>query len=170
MTTGRINQVTILSERTNVRTQPPEGSELYQARRRRSDPSRYSEKTKSPNSVPTDSIAPTEFPKGRSTASHVGCFHRYISAAYTPQEEKIYASSRTVVRKLSKTIPKDLMNIWQSQQSTNRKWCLPKIDRASDAAKPQATTKRQCCDVAGIVKPILPVKRIKRPLLVRKQD
>src|SRR5689334_19603292 len=115
MTTGRINQVTILSLRTEARKQLPEGSELYQARRRRSDPSCHSERTKSPDSVPTDSIAPTEFPKRRSTASHVGCFHHYISAAYTPQEEKIHASSHAFARKLGRTIPKDLMNNWQSQ-------------------------------------------------------
>ena len=162
MTTGRINQVTILSLRTDARKQLPEGSELYQARRRRSDPSCHSERTKSPDSVPTDSIAPTEFPKKRSTTSHAGCHHHHISAAYTPQEEKIYALSRTFMRKLSKTIPKDLMNSWQGQQSTNPNCCLPKIDRTSDPVKPQAIYHvGYSYGDAGAVKPELSGRRVK---------
>lgn len=46
-----------------------------------------------------------------------------ISVAYTPQEEKTYASSRACTRKLDKVVPKDLVNIWQSQQSTDPKRC-----------------------------------------------
>lgn len=46
-----------------------------------------------------------------------------ISVAYTPREEKTYTLSRACTRKLSKAIPKDLVNIWQSQQSTDPKWC-----------------------------------------------
>jgi len=51
MTTGRINQVTILSQRAETQRQPPEGSELYQARRRRSAPNRHSIAAKGNNSV-----------------------------------------------------------------------------------------------------------------------
>lgn len=45
----------------------------------------------------------------------------YTSVAYTPQEEKTYALSRINMRKLSKAVPKDLVNIWRSQQSTDPK-------------------------------------------------
>ena len=35
------------------------------------------------------------------------------------------------MRKLGKAVPEDLVNIWQSQQSTDPKWCPPKFDGAS---------------------------------------
>jgi len=44
-----------------------------------------------------------------------------ISVTYTPQEEKTYALSRMYMRKLGKAVPKNLVNIWQSQQSTDSK-------------------------------------------------
>jgi hypothetical protein len=44
-----------------------------------------------------------------------------ISVAYSPQEEKIHASSRIETRKLGRIVPKDLVNIWHSQQSTDPK-------------------------------------------------
>ena len=74
----------------------------------------------------TDSIAPTEFPKNWSAASHTRRLRRSISATYSPREEKVYTSSRICTRKLGKTVPKDLVFRWQGQQSTDPKSCPPK--------------------------------------------
>lgn len=54
-----------------------------------------------------------------------------ISAAYSPQEEKTHASTREDTRKLGRVVPKDLVNVWRSQQSTDPKWCPPETDGAS---------------------------------------
>jgi hypothetical protein len=43
------------------------------------------------------------------------------SATYSLQEEKTHASTRSKPRKLGRVVPKGLMNIWQSQQSTDPK-------------------------------------------------
>ena len=122
MTTGRINQVTILSPSTEMHEQTPAKGASFTEQ---GDAEALQVAALSGPGAPavqaTDSIAPTEFPKGWSATSHAGCCHRYISAACIPQEEKISASSRTCVRKLSKTVPEDLVNSWQSQQSTDPK-------------------------------------------------
>ena len=72
MTTGRINQVTILNPGAQgTRAQPPEGSGKYEAgsrtKRLQLPTARVHE---APTLQATDSIAPTEFPKVRSEAVH----------------------------------------------------------------------------------------------------
>ncbi|KAF1343649.1 hypothetical protein EJ07DRAFT_186457 [Lizonia empirigonia] len=68
MTTGRINQVTIVnpSAEANERT-PPKGAGMYQVEGRSlSDPQPQASKMcETPKPRATDSIAPTEFPKLR---------------------------------------------------------------------------------------------------------
>ena len=38
-----------------------------------------------------------------------------MPATYNPQEEKAYTATRELTRILGKTVPKDLVNNWQSQ-------------------------------------------------------
>ena len=130
MTTGRINQVTILSLGTEVRRQTPRRERVYQVRRHRSDPSRRSVRAKSSNSATDRFNCPHWVPQEMVRNEPYSTFYRRnISVTYNPQEEKTYALSRTNTRKLGKVVPKDLVNIWQSQQSTDPKWCPPKVWR-----------------------------------------
>jgi hypothetical protein len=76
MTTGRINQVTILNPRAKRRDTAPKdgGCERYHAGRAtkvRAQP-RPSKAPKEPRRPTTDSVAPTEFPKGQAAAGGIG--------------------------------------------------------------------------------------------------
>ena len=75
MTTGRINQVTILSPSAEAREQTPRRRPGCTGRkgRRRSEPQpQASEVCETPKPQATDSIAPTEFPRQRSAATEIG--------------------------------------------------------------------------------------------------
>jgi hypothetical protein len=71
-----------------------------------------------------------------------------ISATYSSQEEKTHASTRCK-RILGRVVPKDLVNSWHSQQSTDPKWCPPETGGASvpatgAGAKPKDFTSYAC--------------------------
>jgi len=108
MTTGRINQVTILSPGAEARRQtPPKGGELYQARRRRSDPSyrpiKYQEY---PQTRQLIQLPPLSSPKGGPQRAMTDVAIAYISVTYTPQEEIIYTSSRKICGNSARLSPK----------------------------------------------------------------
>ena len=111
MTTGRINQVTILSPGAEARRQTPRREQIVPSGAAKATPIATLQALKTRTAYTIDSIAPTEFLKGWSATSHARRFHRSISVAYTPQEETAYASSHAYARLLSETVPKDLMNI-----------------------------------------------------------
>src|ERR1044072_6251625 len=117
MTTGRINQVTILS-RLAKRTpaDSPKRASITRLGDTEAPQIATLKAPKTPTASTTDSIAPTEFPKKRSATGLDRCYHRNTSATYTPQEEKIYALSRKLMRKRGKMVPKDLVNIWHRSE------------------------------------------------------
>lgn len=110
-----------------MRRQPPEGGELYQAKERRSVPKsllcRHPRRRQRKQLI---QLPPLSSPKGGPQRAMIDVTIAYISAAYTPQEEKIHASSHINMRKLGRIVPKDLVNIWHGQQSTDPKWCPTK--------------------------------------------
>ena len=95
MTTGRINQVTILNPARARRTERPPGGggtfalPLQEGRRPRAATQPKAPVAQNATGPPTtDSIAPTEFPRARSAAGEIGPRGPPNSAAYAPQEEK----------------------------------------------------------------------------------
>jgi hypothetical protein len=86
---------------------------------------------KAPKAQATDSIAPTEFPKEWSATSHDRCYHRIHFRYMHPSGGENLHLVTHWVRQLGKMVPKDLMNIWHSQQSTDPKWCPTRIDGTS---------------------------------------
>jgi len=76
-------------------------------------------------------LPPLSSPKAGPQRAMTDVAVEYISAAYSPQEEKTHALTREKTRKLGRVVPKDLVNIWHSQQSTDPKWCPPETDGAS---------------------------------------
>ena len=113
--------------RRSARADPPKEASCTRQGDAKAPPAEALNMPKASTAPATDSIAPTEFPKRWSATSHAQRCRRSISVACTPQEEKTYASSHAFARKLRKAIPKDLVNIWQSQPSTDPKWCPLKI-------------------------------------------
>jgi hypothetical protein len=110
MTTGRINQVTILSPGTKYAGKLPEGSEYYQARDAEAFQIAALEAPKAPTARTTDSIAPTEFPKRWSATSHDRCNHRiHFRCIHLSGGENLRLVTH-YMRKLGKTVPKDLVN------------------------------------------------------------
>jgi hypothetical protein len=105
MTTGRINQVTILSRSAEARRQLPKGSELYKVGSRRNDPNQHPKSTCSAKRVVDYSIAPTDAFQEVVYNGDARLFSRSKFAAYTSTEEKIYTATRAFARKPSKTIP-----------------------------------------------------------------
>ena len=75
MTTGRINQVTILDPGAQgAQAEPPEGSGKYQAGGRKKQPQLPTASVHEAHALQeADSIAPTEFPKAR---SEMRCYQR----------------------------------------------------------------------------------------------
>ncbi len=75
MTTGRINQVTILAQRPRAKGHPPKGAEssiTIRHGRAETHPAANARPAGAGRRQATDSIAPTEFPKGRSAARESG--------------------------------------------------------------------------------------------------
>jgi len=75
MTTGRINQVTILTRRPKAKGHPPkeaESSITIRHGRAEAHPAASAKPAWAGRRQATDSIAPTEFPKGRSAAREIG--------------------------------------------------------------------------------------------------
>ena len=105
MTTGRINQVTILSQAPKRAGKPPNGSELYQAGSRRNDSNQRPKSAKDADRAGDYSIAPTEAFQDVVHGGNARPFSRSIVAAYTSMEEKTYTATRAFTRKLGKTIP-----------------------------------------------------------------
>jgi hypothetical protein len=126
MTTGRINQVTILSQRAEAQGRPPEGSEFTKQGDAEATQVTTLLKPKAIIAWVTDSIAPTEFPKSWSATSHARrCRRKHFRYMQPSGGENAHLVTRKT-RKLGRVVPKDLVNIWQSQQSTDPKWCPPK--------------------------------------------
>ena len=110
MTTGRINQVTILSPCAEASGQTPRRERVLPKQGdAEATPVAALIMSKTRSAPATDSIAPTEFPKVWSATRHAQILlSRTVPAAYTPQEEKTYALSHAIARKLSKAVPEDL--------------------------------------------------------------
>jgi len=86
MTTGRINQVTILSQRQRRRHPRGGGVEHYRlAWPRRSAASRPRRPARARQRQTTDSIAPTEFPRAWSVAREIGPMGRHTSPLARPE-------------------------------------------------------------------------------------
>ena len=79
-----------------------------------------------------------------------------------PQEEEAYASSRICTRKLGKAVPKDLVNVWQSQQSTDPKMRPPRDwqDFSSHCNSVCLARRRRTCQYK---------REVAEPLVVRQQ-
>jgi hypothetical protein len=126
MTTGRINQVTILSQRAGAQGRPPEGGEFTKQGDAEATQVTTLSKPKAIIAWVTDSIAPTEFPKSWSATSHARrCRRKHFRYMQPSGGENARLVTRKT-RKLGSVVPKDLVNIWQSQQSTDPRWCPPK--------------------------------------------
>jgi hypothetical protein len=124
MTTGRINQVTILNQSTKrTLADPPKRANITKQGDAEAIQVAALEASKIPTAQATDSIAPTEFPRRWSATSHDRCCHRiHFRCIHPPGGENLRLVTHWM-RKLGKMVPKDLVNIWHSQQSTDPKWC-----------------------------------------------
>jgi hypothetical protein len=146
MTTGRINQVTILSRRAKAPRQTPRRERVVPSKRHRSAQSRHSIKANSSDSVCDRFNCPHWVPqKLVRNETWPTLPSKSISATYSPQEEKTHASTRWK-RIRGRVVPKDLVNFWQSQQSTDPKRCPPENWRDFGSSyKHGRKTKRFCC-------------------------
>src|SRR3954466_7704708 len=112
MTTGRINQVTIVnpSAEANERN-PPKEARMYQLEgRSRSDPQpQASEAYETPKPQATDSIAPTEFPKLRSATGGTRLLHRLLPRHIRPSGGEDPSQVNAQARVLDRAIPEDLV-------------------------------------------------------------
>jgi|SRR5438128_384082 hypothetical protein len=122
MTTGRINQVTVLSQSTKrTLADPPKRASITKQGDAEAPQVAALKAPKAPIARATDSIAPTEFPKRWSAASHDRRYRRiHFRYMHPSGGENLHLVTRQT-RKLGKTVPKDLVNSWQSQQSTDPK-------------------------------------------------
>ena len=87
MTTGRINQVTILDSRTRAHEDnPPKGAECSRQESRQSNPPNRPQDRYARHRVcrATDPIAPTEFPKVRSVAVQERPFSQRLARHIRP--------------------------------------------------------------------------------------
>jgi len=121
MTTGRINQVTILDRGPRAKATPPQKeSGKYTEGRRRSNANRPVKRAPRVQvRQATYSNAPTEFPKERSATGQARrC--RLTSPLHTVLRRREYWLHHAHKARLcSSIIPKRLKESWQSQQSTD---------------------------------------------------
>jgi hypothetical protein len=113
MTTGRINQVTILSQRAEaLRQTPKKGASCTKQetlKRPRSPPSQSTRQWECERPI---QLPPLSSPKAGPQRAMVDVAVKNISATYSLQEEKTHASTRSKLRKLGRVVPKGLVNIW----------------------------------------------------------
>src|SRR3954463_5681944 len=116
MTTGRINQVTILSPGTKcAQANSPKGASITKQGDAEAIQVAALQAPTVPTAQATDSIAPTEFPKGWSATSHDRCCHRIHFRCIHPSGGENLRLVTHNMRKLGKMAPKDLVNSWHSQ-------------------------------------------------------
>ena len=112
MTTGRINQVTIVSPtRRSGRANPPKEAMMYRKEGgSRSDPQPQASRVcETPKPRATDSIAPTEFPKLRSAAGGIRLLHRSLHRRMRPSGGEDPSQVNAQARVLDRAIPEDLV-------------------------------------------------------------
>jgi len=111
MTTGRINQVTIVnpSAEANERT-PRRRPDVPDGREKPKRPQpQASEAYKTPKPRATDSIAPTEFPKLRSATGGTRLLHRLLPRHIRPSGGEDSSQVNAQARVLDRAIPEDLV-------------------------------------------------------------
>jgi len=123
MTTGRINQVTILRLSTKYPNRPPK-RRILPSKERQSAPSCYFEGARSADSVKQPiQLPPLSFPRDspqrKITNRKLLHYFRYI---YPSGGENLRLDTHEM-RKLDEVIPQDLVNVWYNQQSTDPKRC-----------------------------------------------
>jgi hypothetical protein len=134
MTTGRINQVTILYPDAGAKRHDPRRGGKYQEGGYRSYPNHPPQKYPGHDCCERPiQLPPLSSPRCGPQRGRTGVAANNKPVTYAPQEEKTHTSSRTTkARILGRAVPKDLVNIWRSQQSTDPKWCpLIEISRTS---------------------------------------
>jgi len=100
---------------------------------------------KTPTQQAINSIAPTEFPKERSVTGCRGVTTDNNPATYGPQEEKTLAASHTQGADTRQSCPPESVYFWHSQQSTNSKRCLLKVQQGFGCTpRQQAQSQRRC--------------------------
>jgi len=137
MTTGRINQVTILNLGAEARGCGPREGGKYEGRSRQSDPSQpHRRRTWRRRCERLIQLPPLSSPRCGPQRNKIGDSTKNKPVACAPQEEETHASSRKKLRLLGRAAPKDLVNFWQCQQSTDPKMVpVEQINRTSVASR-----------------------------------
>ena len=141
MTTGRINQVTILSPSAEAREQTPRGRPGCTGRkgRRRSEPQpQASEVCETPKPQATDSIAPTEFPKLRSATGGIRLLHRVLHRHIRPSGGEDSSQVDAQARILDRAIPEDLVKRL-AKPAIHRPQMVPANRKTSRTSVPPAS-------------------------------
>ena len=149
--------------------------------RRRSDPSRKHHKcTRHLSHERPIQLPPLSSPSCGPQRVAFGYYTAYYTVTYAPQEERTRAKSTRKRGYLTEPSPKIWWNVWQSQRSTDPKWC-PLIERPAGlqfppqarCSNPKVTntaqaerSRRAPCRHAHQSKHSVPLRR-KQGLLVR---
>ena len=142
MTTGRINQVTILSPGAKAHERTPRRRPGCTGRRgrRRSEPQpQASEAYETPKPQATDSIAPTEFPKLRSATGGIRLLHRSLHRYMRPSGGEDSRQVNAQARVLDRAIPEDLVKRL-AKPVIHRPQMLPANRETSRTSVPSAST------------------------------
>ena len=145
MTTGRINQVTILSPSAEAREQTPRGRPGCTGRkgRRRSEPQpQASEVCETPKPQATDSIAPTEFPKLRSATGGTRLLHRLLPRHIRPSGGEDSSQVNAQARVPDRAIPEDLVKRL-AKPAIHRPQMLPANQETNRTSVPSTSTWQQ---------------------------
>ncbi|UPX11868.1 hypothetical protein EKO05_0002452 [Ascochyta rabiei] len=111
MTTGRINQVTIVNPIAEANERTPEGGQDVPVGREKPKlpQPQASEAYETPKPQATDSIAPTEFPKLRSATGGTRLLHRLLPRHIRPSGGEDPSQVDAQARVLDRAIPEDLV-------------------------------------------------------------
>jgi len=145
MTTGRINQVTILSPSAEAREQTPRRRPGCTGRkgRRRSEPQpQASEVCETPKPQATDSIAPTEFPKLRSATGGIRLLHRVLHRHIRPSGGEDPSQVNAQARILDGAIPEDLVKRL-AKPAIHRPQMVPANRKTNRTSVPPASALQQ---------------------------
>jgi hypothetical protein len=131
MTTGRINQVTIVNPSAEANEQTPRRRPWCTGRKGEAEatPSRkHQECARHPSHERPIQLPPLSSPSCGPRRVAFGYYTVYYTVTCAPQEERTRAKSTRKRGYLTEPSPKIWWNVWQSQRSTDPK-CCPLIER-----------------------------------------
>ena len=144
MTTGRINQVTIVNPSAEANERTPRrrpGCTSWKGRSRSDPQPQASSVYETPKPQAIDSIAPTEFPKLRSATGGIRLLHRLLPRHIRPSGGEDPSQVNAQARVLDRAIPEDLVKRL-AKPAIHRPQKLPANQKTNRTSVPSASTLR----------------------------